>query len=420
MTTKHVSMISASTNPLPEGWRWVKLAELVSSLETGTRPKGGAVGVESGIPSISAEHMTPYGTFDFTTLRYVPEDFYEQMPRGHIQHGDILIVKDGATTGKICIVREDFPYEKAVINEHVFLCRPDTSKVVSEYLFYWLWGADGYGAIRSSFQGAAIGGINQGFVKTITLPLPPLSEQQRIVNILRDQMAAIKRARGAAEARLEAAKALPAAILSSIFSISKAQQWPLRNVGDITDQVIDGPHITPTYVNNGIPFVTVRNIVQRKLDFSELSYISEEDHLMFSKRGKAERGDILYSKDGTLGIPCLVDTDKEFSFFVSVALIKPLREIVHSRYLFYVLESADVLSQVERLGAGAGLKHMVLKSIRSLIVPLPEFSVQENIAKIIHDKLKAKELLQVAIEDELTAIKRMPAALLRQAFTGDL
>ncbi|MBI5902761.1 MAG: restriction endonuclease subunit S [Deltaproteobacteria bacterium] len=204
--------------PLPEGWRWVKLAELLLSLETGTRPKGGAIGIESGIPSVSAEHMTPNGTFDFTTLRYVPEDFYEQMPHGHIQHGDILIVKDGATTGKICIVREDFPYRKAVINEHVFLCRPDTTKVVPEYLFYWLWGADGYGAIRSSFQGAAIGGINQGFVKTITLPLPPLLEQQRIVSILREQMTAIERARAAAKARLGASEALPVAYLGEVFS----------------------------------------------------------------------------------------------------------------------------------------------------------------------------------------------------------
>jgi len=57
-----------------------------------------------GIPSISAEHMTSYGKFDFSSIRYVPKEFYNSMSHGHITKNDILIVKDGATTGKVCLV----------------------------------------------------------------------------------------------------------------------------------------------------------------------------------------------------------------------------------------------------------------------------------------------------------------------------
>ena len=136
---------------LPDGWRWVKLSDLLVCMESGSRPKGGAVGVNSGVPSISAEHMTPHGTFDFTIQRYVPCEYYENMPSGHIRQGDILIVKDGATTGKTCFVDDSWPFLEAVVNEHVFICRADRQKILPRLLFYWLWGGTGQHDIRTCF-----------------------------------------------------------------------------------------------------------------------------------------------------------------------------------------------------------------------------------------------------------------------------
>ena len=131
---------------LPAGWRWSNLSALLVCMESGSRPKGGAVGVDSGVPSISAEHMTPHG-FDFSIRRYVPREYYENMPRGHIRQEDILIVKDGATTGKTCFVDESFPFHEAVVNEHVFNCRVDRQQILPELLFRWLWGPQGQYAI---------------------------------------------------------------------------------------------------------------------------------------------------------------------------------------------------------------------------------------------------------------------------------
>jgi type I restriction enzyme S subunit len=208
MTNGQMTMGHNNKRPLPEGWRWVMLEECLSSLETGSRPKGGAIGIEEGVPSISAEHMTKNGTFDFSTLRYVPFEFFKEMTRGQIRPGDVLVVKDGATTGKVALVTEQFPFVRAVINEHVFLCRPNTLLVESHWLFFWLWGTEGQISIRSNFQGAAVGGINQSFANTVFVPLAPLPEQKRIAAILNEQMAAVEKARAATEAQLEAAKVL--------------------------------------------------------------------------------------------------------------------------------------------------------------------------------------------------------------------
>ena len=89
---------------LPASWITCDLKTLLTSLESGSRPKGGVRGIKEGIPSIGAEHLSYKGTFDFSSIKYVPEEFATQMHKGRIKKNDILIVKDGATTGKTAFV----------------------------------------------------------------------------------------------------------------------------------------------------------------------------------------------------------------------------------------------------------------------------------------------------------------------------
>ena len=99
----------------------ITLDTVTADLQTGKRPKGGAK--ESGIPSLGAEHLDKSGGFKLTKLKYVDEDFFFNMKSGIIQKDDIIIVKDGATTGKVSYVNSDFPLKEACINEHVFILR---------------------------------------------------------------------------------------------------------------------------------------------------------------------------------------------------------------------------------------------------------------------------------------------------------
>src|SRR4030042_1135029 len=111
-------------NNLPEGWIEITLNQILQALKSGSRPKGGVRGIKEGIPSIGGEHINENGGFRFETIKFVSHNFFKQMNHGHIQTGDILIVKDGATTGKVALVRDDFPYNPAVVTEHVFICPP--------------------------------------------------------------------------------------------------------------------------------------------------------------------------------------------------------------------------------------------------------------------------------------------------------
>ena len=166
---------------LPASWQWAGLTEIALELESGGRPKGGVRGITSGVPSIGGEHLSADGGFDFSSIRFVPQSFSDSMHKGRVQKGDILIVKDGATTGKTSFVGDNFPYPTAVLDEHVFRLRVHSDAALQRYVFYFLRGPIGQGMIEDSFRGSAQGGINQRFAEFVHVPLAPIPEQRRIL-----------------------------------------------------------------------------------------------------------------------------------------------------------------------------------------------------------------------------------------------
>jgi type I restriction enzyme S subunit len=172
--------MEVKVNDIPRSWVQCSLNDLLSALESGSRPKGGVKGIKSGTPSIGGEHLRGNGTFDFSSIKYVPVEYARKMTKGHIQKNDILIVKDGATTGKTAFIDANFPFEEAVVNEHVFICRP-TLLIEPRFLFRYLTSKDGQDQILSNFKGSAQGGINLSFASSTSVSLAPLNEQHRIV-----------------------------------------------------------------------------------------------------------------------------------------------------------------------------------------------------------------------------------------------
>ena len=162
----------------------VKLAEVVKKLESGARPKGGVSADSGTIPSLGAEHLNDSGSFNFHSTKFVTTGFYENLKSGKIQSNDILIVKDGATTGKVSFVDNDFPFEKAAINEHIFKITVESKTCFGKYVFYYLKSSGGKRQILKDFRGATVGGISRNFIELTKIPLPPLDDQIRIATIL--------------------------------------------------------------------------------------------------------------------------------------------------------------------------------------------------------------------------------------------
>jgi len=169
---------------IPRDWEIKKLSDLLKSLESGNRPKGGVLAhIPSGILSIGGENINWNGSLELAECLRFDENFYKNLKKGKIEQGDILLVKDGATIGKLVYIKE-VPEGKAMVNEHVFLLKSDISKVNSRFLYYFLFSEVGQQQIENSISGSAQGGINKSIRDNILVFYPALSEQTRIATVL--------------------------------------------------------------------------------------------------------------------------------------------------------------------------------------------------------------------------------------------
>lgn len=110
------------------------LADIVDVVESGSRPKGGAI--NKGIPSIGAENIEKFGVYDYSKEKFIDEIFYEKMKHGKVATGDVLLYKDGAYTGKVSLALDGYPHRICAVNEHVFIIR-GKSDVTSQFFLYF-------------------------------------------------------------------------------------------------------------------------------------------------------------------------------------------------------------------------------------------------------------------------------------------
>jgi len=147
-----------------------KLENLISCIETGTRPKGGAE--LSGIPSIGAEKIEGIGKYDYSNEKYISKEFFSKMKRGIVLSKDVLLYKDGAYTGKSSMALNGFPHKECAVNEHVFILR--TNKNFAQFFLYCtLKNPDIHKTIYNLACGkAAQPGLNQQELLTVNIPIP--------------------------------------------------------------------------------------------------------------------------------------------------------------------------------------------------------------------------------------------------------
>ncbi|MFW9905559.1 MAG: N-6 DNA methylase [Candidatus Thorarchaeota archaeon] len=182
LNVKILKELDRKSDIQPNTWPLVKLGDLVD-LETGKRAKGGAL-KEGTVASIGGEHINESGHIIWENIKFIPEDLYDMhLTQGKVQINDILMVKDGATTGKVALVQE-LLFEKVAVNEHVFIVRcKDKNIIDNQFLFYLLFSSVCQSQIKKRFHGV-VGGINRSDFNTIQVPLPPIQEQMNIMGIL--------------------------------------------------------------------------------------------------------------------------------------------------------------------------------------------------------------------------------------------
>lgn len=218
---------------------------------------------------------------------------------------------------------------------------------------------------------------------------PPASELLR--QIEKEKRRLVK------EGKIREPKPLPLIATDEIpFVLPRGWEWV--RFGSMAYQITDGTHHTPRYVQEGIPFLSVKDMSSGKLSFGDSRFISESEHKELIRRCNPEKGDLLLTKVGTTGIPVLVDTSRQFSIFVSVALIKFPQSCISGEYLTWAVKSPLVKKQSADGTEGVGNKNLVLRKIQSFLLPLPTLAEQHRIVAKIDQLMSLCDTLEQQID----------------------
>jgi type I restriction enzyme, S subunit len=431
---------------LPKGWATANLGSISDYVTSGSRDwskfysTAGALFVRT--QDINTNRLT---TIENIARVHLPEKI--EGKRTLIRLGDLLITITGANVGKCARISDPIP--EAYVSQSVALVRllvPSMGPFIHLQLI-----APGEESDKTLLQQSAYGMgrpvLSLPNVRDVPLKIAPTEEQKRIIEKLSAVLGKVEACRVRLDRVPQILKKFREAVLEAAVSGRLTEKWRAEQpsqaairayptaerpdsagvlpdswnwhaIGDLSVKVSDGVHKKPEYLPAGVPFITVKDLTAGPgIDFSNTRFISLADHDEFIRRTHPEKGDLLVSKDGTLGVIRLVDTDRPFSIFVSVALIK-LKDKSMAEYMKIALEAPVVQKQM--VGVGSGLQHIHLQDLRKDVVPLPPPAEQKEIVRRVAQLFGLANNLSRRYQDVVAGVELLTPSVLAKAFRGEL
>ncbi len=418
----------------PDNWKVVQIKELILSLESGGRPKGGVKGILEGIPSIGGEHLSDNGGFKFKNIRYIPEKYYLNLKKGHIENNNILIVKDGATTGKTSFANTQFPFKKAVVNEHVFVLKI-SKKIISKFIFYYLWSEEGNRKILKNFQGSAQGGINRQFISNTLVPLTPLNEQKRIVAKLDKIIPRIDAVKERLENVPTIIKRFRQSVLTAAVTGKLTEKWRKEQINlpewkkkELATLVNEGPqnglYKNQSFYGKGVLILRIGNFYDGQIhpwnSLKRLRLTKEE-----LATWKLNNSDIIINRVNSmdfLGKSGLVRNLEEPCVFESNMMrLSVVIDLISPEYLIRFLNCQHGLQELRK-----NAKHAVNQSsinqqdVKTINIPLPPLTEQIEIVRQVDKLFALADKLENHYQIAKAKVDKLSQSVLAKAFRGEL
>lgn len=410
---------------IPDNWYWTKLGKITSIIGGGT-------------PSSKINEYYDNGDIAWIT----PSDLsnYNNM---YISKGKKMITKLGLMKssakllpkGTVCLSsRAPIGYVVIAKNElstnQGFKSFLPSKVFKSEYLYWYLKSIKHI--LEAKASGTTFLELSAKKAGEVEIPLPPISEQQRIVNRIESLFVKLDRAKELIENTLAQFEQNKMAILHKAFIGELTAKWRKENnidlsswqdyqLKDICEKITDGTHNSPINTDLGdYMYITAKNIKEEGIDLSKITYVSSDIHEKIYARCNVEFGDVLYIKDGaTTGIATINTIKEQFSLLSSVAVLKPKKNKLLAKYLVYKLNSNEVRNMMINNMSGVAITRLTLTKIKQAKMKFPTIEEQQEIVNIL-DKLLAKYNKIKNLEQQLEKIELLKKAILAKAFRGEL
>lgn len=297
------------------------------------------------------------------------------------------------------------------VNNHAHLIK---GNIGSAKWFYWFF-INRDISIYLTRQGAGRFKLNKASLERIQCAIPPMEEQLAITTVLSDSDALIV----SLEQLIAKKQAIKTATMQQLLTgksrlLGFSDGWcrqELKNL--VSSPITDGPHTTPAFRMDGVPFLSVNNLVNNRINLSELRFISKEDDDVFAKKCKPQIGDVLLGKAASVGKVAIVDTDFDFNIWSPIALIRP-NGLINPQFLYYQLLSADAIAQITLLTNSSSQGNIGMGDIEKIQISFPCIEEQSAIATILSDM--DSEL--TALEQKLAKARDVKQGMMQQLLTG--
>lgn len=415
---------------LPEKWYWVKCKDVCKLL--------GGFAFKSDNYTDSKDAVRVIRISDFNNDKLLDDEikkypYSNVLDAYEIFENDILMCMTGGTVGKTCL----FPKlsYRCFLNQRVALFRTEHLEI--NYLYYVLKSANILKIINDTKR-STNDNISMKIIGEFDIPFPPLEEQKRIVAKLDEIFAELDKI-DEKQTRLETiqekmeAKILKLAIQGKLveqrseegtgeelFKIIQEEKQELIKQGKIKKEkclpvieenevpfkipltwkwvrlsdiceipITDGTHQTPTYSSKdeGVPFISSKDVTTKAINWNNIKYITKDLHKELYKRIAPQKNDILLAKNGTTGVAALVEDDRVFDIYVTLAVLRPTRNLIYPKFLLNVVNSPVCKGQFNEHLIGIGVPNLHLNVIKEVMIPLPPFEEQKRIVAKIEELL---------------------------------
>ena len=395
---------------LPKGWAIAKLGELVIT-EKGKKPK-----------RISKD-KTKECSIPYVNIKAFEKNIIDEYTDGLgcvlCEDDDFLMVWDGSRSGYV---------GKAIKGAlGSTLVRIKLPLMNQDYVYYFLQSK--FIEINTRAKGVGIPHVDPNLLWNYDFHISPLPEQTRILAKLEQLLTDLDKGIEYLETTKQQLKVYRHAVLKWAFEGKLTNKdvkdgelpngWKTEILKNICIYISDGDHLPPPKSKSGIPFITISDIDNNKIDFSNTMFMTEQYYENLKENRKPFKGDILYTVTGSYGIPVLINFEKKFCFQRHIGLIRP-KEYVNQKWLFYLLQSPQILSQANKTATGTAQKTVALSALRQFNIPYCEPKEQEKLVQQIESRLSVCDKIEETIESSLQQAEALRLSIIKKAFEGKL
>lgn len=418
-------------NEFPENWKMKRLGDCLEKLKSG---KSAERGWSPQCLNHPVKDPSSWGVLKTTSVQmgeYQPQ-YNKELPKIlkpkeslEVNPGDFLLTTTGPRNrcGVICHAKTT--PKNLIFSGKILRFRADESEISSEWLLFLLMSPE----YQKTFDVLKVGtsdssvSIGNQQVLDLLIPVPPIDEQRKIVEVLEDHLSRLDAAMGEVKQAKVKAKQLKRSILEGVFTASHfGFEMPIKKLGDVA-QVLNGDRgknypSRSARVTEGVPFINAGHLDNELLNIADMDFISEDRFGLLSA-GKVQMQDLLFCLRGSLGKVAINDKFSSGAIASSLAIVRPSDKVL-TRFLYYYFLSPLAEMEIKKYDNGTAQPNLSAANLRVFRIPLPGVNEQRLVVEFLDSEFSRVTYALNSFDELIGDSIKLRRSLLQAAFTGQL